>query len=874
MISDKSTITNDMSIAHAMNCKNLLQSKEVEFQEIGNRFFVGTILPKEGWILNLSVIESQFDDLISIAIPFLLEAQAPFTVIKNKQLAKFSLDGLFGYSQIGKLISVYPANDVEALELATSLIVLTALFKGPSIPTDFLLKGIVYTSYAVYDEKGNFSWSIPAKIPKNIVWPYNHITPPVLPVQKKLWNYKYRPLSILKDDLKGRVIMANYFKSLFNIKLCLIKEGKENAWSDKWGRDIIDRLKWQYELYNDLSGKFNTPHLFDFFYENGNAYLVMEFIKGDSLDRKILDLYNGNSWQILADKDKHVLIDYLLNIITIVQRLHEQGYVHRDVTPANFLIDKNGAMYLIDMELTYSLKRRKPDPAFRLGTPGYVSPEQLAHQLPTVKEDIYALGSLMLLMFTGLSPVKFERKARQEILESLYFFSGNHELSALISSCLVFNPEERPSLDTIRQAIKNFKQELQHKNRLAAGNPFPSMVNKSDYRSLINEALRGLVTSGQINKDNQWESLKKQDDVVHGYQPMERVVQSGLKTGVTGILCILSRAKKLDYNIEPCKNAFAASLEFILETVSNHETNFPLGLYNGLAGIGFVIGEGITTGLLSKEAYSHYIEKCFGSECSELDLANGVAGQGVSLLHCRNILSASYWQPLLDKYVQDILSEQEKDGSWNLFRSKRKRNDKILGLAHGITGLLYFLVEYDGAYKNEKVSNVTKKGLNWLIRNFHKKRGDYFWNTTTKSKSIDKWECNIGIPGIALVFIKAYECYNNPLYKKIAEDALYALPGRPVYNDFTHAYGLSGLGEVYLEAKRVFKTNEWQTRADWIANLFRLTFQRDVNAAGFWSVNTNPDPEPDLLTGYSGIIHFLMRYLDEDRLPYILKNIT
>jgi hypothetical protein len=132
----------------------------------------------------------------------------------------------------------------------------------------------------------------------------------------------------------------------------------------------------------------------------------------------------------------------------------------------------------------------------------------------------------------------------------------------------------------------------------------------------------------------------------------------------------------------------------------------------------------------------------------------------------------------------------------------------------------------------------------------------------------------MGIPGIALVFIKAYECYSNPLYKEIAEKTLFALPDQPVYNDFSHAYGLAGLGEVYLEAKRVFKEPKWQTRADWIAALFQHTFQRNNEGAGVWSVCTNPDPEPDLLTGSCGIIHFLMRYLDEDRVPYILKSIS
>jgi serine/threonine protein kinase len=873
MISDKSIVASTMGIAHGMDCKSLLQNKGVEFLETNNHFFVGTILPKKGWILHLSIIESQFDDLISTVIPFLLETQVPFSVLKNERLAKLCLDGSFGFGQVGKIIAVYPVNDIEAVSLAAKLISLTAELKGPAISTDILLKGIVYTLYSDYDANGDYSSSIPAKT-KDVEWPYKEITPPIVPVQKKLWNYKYKPLSLIKDDLKGRVIMANYFKSLFTIKLCVIKEGIQNVWSDKWGRDIIDRLKWQHELYAELAGKVNIPNIFDFFYENENAYLVMEFIKGDSLDGKISSIYNGNSWQSLAVKDKLVLIEYLLNVITVMKQLHKLGYIHRDITPANFLIDKRDVLFLIDMELTYSLKHHKPNPPFRLGTPGYASPEQLEHQLPTVKEDIYALGALMLFMFTGISPVKFEKKNRRKLLDSLCFFSENYPLSALITSCLLDNSEERPCLDKIRDAINTFKQELSSSRQQKSGKTIHSKLYKTDWNLLINEALKGLVTFGHLNRKNQWESLIKQDDIVHGYQPVERIVQAGFQTGVAGILYLLSRAQKMGYTIEPCRKAFEASSEFIRQAISNTEVDISPGVYDGLAGIGLVLHEGISAGLLAKDSYCQFLDQCYMAECSGLDLANGIAGQGISLLQSRNMVSASCWQPLLEKVVQRILSEQQKDGSWNVFRSKGKHGDKVFGLAHGIAGLLYFLIEYDNVLKNVDVSNATKKGLSWLIRNFHKKGMDHVWNTTTKSKSIDKWGCNTGIPGIALIFIKAYESYNNPLYKKIAEDALYALPGQPIYNDFTYAYGLSGLGEVYLEADRVFKRSEWQARADWISNLFWYTFQRNTNGAGFWSVTTHPDPEPDLLTGSSGIIHFLMRYHNKDRLPFILNRIT
>src|SRR5581483_6615394 len=183
------------------------------------------------------------------------------------------------------------------------------------------------------------------------------------------------------------------------------------------------------------------------------------------------------------------------------------------------------------------------------------------------------LGALMMFMFTGLSPVKFEKKARQEVLESMYFFSGNYDLSVLITSCLSDDLEKRPSLDAVRNAIDTFRQELSHDSQPGVGNVIHSKINKNGWRTLINEALTGLITFGQINKDSQWESLKKQEDVVHGYQPVERSVQIGWQTGMSGILYLLSRAQKMGYDVQRCNRAFSAGLEFICEQISHPEIN-------------------------------------------------------------------------------------------------------------------------------------------------------------------------------------------------------------------------------------------------------------------------------------------------------------
>jgi hypothetical protein len=125
-----------------------------------------------------------------------------------------------------------------------------------------------------------------------------------------------------------------------------------------------------------------------------------------------------------------------------------------------------------------------------------------------------------------------------------------------------------------------------------------------------------------------------------------------------------------------------------------------------------------------------------------------------------------------------------------------------------------------------------------------------------------------------IVFLlKAYEVLNDNVYKEIAETALFKYPRCVVNPNFTQQNGLAGLGEVYLEAWRTLKNEEWKIRADWIANVFLHSFIEDKeNQSGFWQMEENNPSTADLLTGVSGILHFLSRCVYPSKIGYRLLN--
>jgi len=83
---------------------------------------------------------------------------------------------------------------------------------------------------------------------------------------------------------------------------------------------------------------------------------------------------------------------------------------------------------------------------------------------------------------------------------------------------------------------------------------------------------------------------------------------------------------------------------------------------------------------------------------------------------------------------------------------------------------------------------------------------------------------------------------------------------------------MAGWGEIYLEAFRVSKSEEWLGRATWIAQaLCTLKCKLPGNGA-YWIVENAHFPTADLMLGSSGVIHFLMRYLNQDKILFLLLN--
>jgi tRNA A-37 threonylcarbamoyl transferase component Bud32 len=145
----------------------------------------------------------------------------------------------------------------------------------------------------------------------------------------------------------------------------------------------------------------NIVAIYDFGKEDGQYFLVMEYVDGGSL-------------RALLKQDKLPSADALKIIPVLCEALeyaHAQGVVHRDIKPENILIDKAGRVRIADFGLAKMLGAEQPMPSMTqtdvaMGTPHYMAPEQYqSAKSVDHRADIYSMGVLFYEMLTGDLPV-------------------------------------------------------------------------------------------------------------------------------------------------------------------------------------------------------------------------------------------------------------------------------------------------------------------------------------------------------------------------------------------------------------------------------------------------------------------------------------
>lgn len=837
-----------------------LETYGVPYTQEGFYYQVGTPVNKNIWVLQISSIQSGIVGLLEAVIPYLVQIQVPFRLIQNENISNYSLQGSLGSAMMGVILSVYPENDQFAEQCAIQLIELTGKFKGPSLAHTRYLGSTVYTRYAnPYDEE-----IVEARkqfqVPKGINWPFDKIAQPMPRSKPKLLNRVYYPIKVLKPDAKGQVIKAIYFKRFYKIKYCIIKQGIADMNADEHGRDIRDRLKWQYKLYQDLKTVVPMPEIFEYFEMDNDSYLAMQYIDGITLTHFSTVINKEKSWRHLSRNGRLKMTKAFLDIIEILEKMHEKGYIHRDVQPDNFMIDKKGNISVIDLELTWNSHKGIPDPPYQIGTKGHMSPQQLMQVTPVEKDDVYGLGALILNAMSNMPAVIINCQDVASIEKSILFFTGHEAISQTLARCFEPEPAERPSLASLKQVLSGHRDALLQKTFEPKAFDLDAALLDQQIEEAIIKGINGLALPILTDGYRRWCSPIMQKEVVIGNPQVGMDLYESWHSGISGPLWVVAQCKKLKYSTKSCQASYIAGWEWIQGNNKDSFQKIAPGLFDGSGGVGRALCAAFESGLIDPTPESlELLAECFYTIPTDLTLCDGVAGMGIALLDAEKWLNPEWTKNISAEYIQIILKAQLIDGSWPQYVGGNAK-DIAFGLRLGVSGIILYLLNYLSRHEDIDVRNAIEKGLAWLYSKAHTGSGYIFWTDSIQGRILNPWDGEEGVSGIVLCYIRAYNILKNEHYRMVAEKALDTLPRFPAIADRSLGSGLSGVADVYLEAYRVFGNECWLRRVEWILSLLLNTKNLLIPDALIWQVTTYPIPTANLFDGSSGIIHLLLRH--------------
>ena len=200
---------------------------------------------------------------------------------------------------------------------------------------------------------------------------------------------RYEIIEELGKGGMGKVYRAEDKKIREEVALKLIKP---EVASDK---ETIERFGNELKMARKIAHR-NVCRMYDLGEEDGTHYITMEYVPGEDLKSSMrrMGLLSAGKTLFIAKQ-----------ICEGLAEAHRLGVVHRDLKPQNIMIDKEGNVRIMDFGIARTLKSKGMTGAkVMVGTPKYMSPEQVEAKTIDQRSDIYSLGVILYEMMTGSAP--------------------------------------------------------------------------------------------------------------------------------------------------------------------------------------------------------------------------------------------------------------------------------------------------------------------------------------------------------------------------------------------------------------------------------------------------------------------------------------
>lgn len=177
---------------------------------------------------------------------------------------------------------------------------------------------------------------------------------------------------------------------------------KTIRFSDEFEPDKVQDIKDRFFTEAELAGKLSHPGIvaiYDVGEDYDLTYMAMEFLEGENLEKYCK---KGSLLPLRR------VLDVIAEVADALQYAHNSGVIHRDIKPGNVMLLKNGKIKVTDFGIAKSISASKTRTGIILGTPNYMSPEQIIGRQVDARSDIFSLGVVFFQLVTGDLPFKGE----------------------------------------------------------------------------------------------------------------------------------------------------------------------------------------------------------------------------------------------------------------------------------------------------------------------------------------------------------------------------------------------------------------------------------------------------------------------------------
>jgi len=204
---------------------------------------------------------------------------------------------------------------------------------------------------------------------------------------------------VLSELGQGASAVVYLGEDPFNDRKVAVKVAKQDS---EMGEEEAKRFERLFLNEASLAGKLNHPNIvavYDAVVEGDQRYIVMEYVPGGSLKKFC-------SETTLLPVRQAVLV--IFKMCRALDYAFQNGVIHRDIKPANILLSERDEIKISDFGTAKISTATHTQIDGFLGSPAYMSPEQINEEGPSVQTDIYSLGVVMYELLTGRLPFRAE----------------------------------------------------------------------------------------------------------------------------------------------------------------------------------------------------------------------------------------------------------------------------------------------------------------------------------------------------------------------------------------------------------------------------------------------------------------------------------